>query len=1160
MFERRKNAMCRAIDNYGSANLSFVNSLPQNLRTAYNEITALPHFHVNAMLATCEGFRSHLWKWTRLTSDVKQSITSFFNQPLVMNGVEMRRVPKKMLTMIESNYAKEKFPNLTMEVKQVLCRNLGKEDCIIRWNILDKMDCQSVIMLNGTADDMDSILNFNDYTHWNRDTWAISFNYTVKKLKPRHFEEAPIDVVMDSMNTLSESCGNFSARTVDIITNRIVSNVESMSSIPGTVNDNLMNLLQECGADPSKFKRVYDDSVILSTMDVSHVSPRNAMKFIEDIPTFDPSTLTRAQIPRLINAMNRKQLRRLDVTEMEFALCDLCQTTFGRLQRRKKKVVTEVFRKKIPGLTNPQNLNATTAECMKCMIPYLPVSIFKNIPADVMTTMVSGNILKEMDITNREQARALLPLTKSLYNKANGGFTSENLRQMGPRVCLKALNATDFDAIPTDSYDLDLLNSFDESLREDISIGTRAIMNKLKRKFQTQLGTKKLLRSKFAQTISPADIESMPSADILDVMSSGSELLVSAKQSRTLMKKIKQESGSSGFDLQTIKDLGSVVCGFTVSDIANFAKDSTYVDILNAIANNHCPAQLRELHRLRKEYMDFDNIPAATLTADTTSATIGDISPQILLMHSKDELIKYGTQVCTDILGSIQSLDVKDLLTKAELQDLWNYFLACKGKQTTGTISQDDLDLAGNLLCGIASSDITRINTTAIETNIRMIDECTTLGKTERDAALSLYTTVKGITTGTQVKATTLIDLGTLATALPTNIIDTIPPEILAEGAPSSMEAIEIKKGFLHIRKKAGFKNDITSDEQADSDKLEKYFEAKCVTALETTSDTSRRRRRRRSTASLTCADMQLLGTSGLSALTTTQISNLADQEFIDCAETLGSVTGYSKAQKDALLVVATRATVWGGPASWLTTDIYNAGVICQAMTVAQINSLNLDLDTVSRLGQFDDWETLKKKAVFNRWLSQHKSGDSSTITSSELRSLGHITCGAETSHINSIQQSVYQGAVDSIGELTSCDGSQLQAFVALAKTAYGSDVTTWDATVITNVGTTIGELSASDIGSLSSLQIDVVDPNHVSYIPSSIFAGFTVDQIRSFSPAQAQSTSSSQRAVLTSAQLDALSTVASITWKAAGSGGSVVMTSWPVTGLIATLMLSYLL
>lgn len=62
--------------------------------------------------------------------------------------------------------------------------------------------------------------------------------------------------------------------------------------------------------------------------------------------------------------------------------------------------------------------------------------------------------------------------------------------------------------------------------------------------------------------------------------------------------------------------------------------------------------------------------------------------------------------------------------------------------------------------------------------------------------------------------------------------------------------------------------------------------------------------------ASLTCTDMTSIGASGLSALTTTQISNIQDQDFLDCAELLGSVTDWTVAQKEALVAVAKRSTV----------------------------------------------------------------------------------------------------------------------------------------------------------------------------------------------------------------------------------------------------------
>lgn len=49
-----------------------------------------------------------------------------------------------------------------------------------------------------------------------------------------------------------------------------------------------------------------------------------------------------------------------------------------------------------------------------------------------------------------------------------------------------------------------------------------------------------------------------------------------------------------------------------------------------------------------------------------------------------------------------------------------------------------------------------------------------------------------------------------------------------------------------------------------------------------------------------------------------------------------------------------------------------------------------------------------QKKALFDRWLTLEKSRAPGSITSSELRSLGHMTCGATASHILIVPHSVY--------------------------------------------------------------------------------------------------------------------------------------------------------
>ncbi|VDI19878.1 Hypothetical predicted protein [Mytilus galloprovincialis] len=284
------------------------------------------------------------------------------------------------------------------------------------------------------------------------------------------------------------------------------------------------------------------------------------------------------------------------------------------------------------------------------------------------------------------------------------------------------------------------------------------------------------------------------------------------------------------------------------------------------------------------------------------------------------------------------------------------------------------------------------------------------------------------------------------------------------------------------------------------------------------------------------------------------QINNLDDTEFTDCIDILGAVTDYSTDQIDALVTVGKRNTVCGDPTTWTATTVYSAGVIVQGLTVLEIGTLALDLDAVSKLGEYDGWTDAQKNALFERWLTLEKSDDASTITSSELQSLGHMTCGAETGHISVISHSVYSSAADAVSEVTSCSDGQLSSFITLAKSTYGSDITTWDSTTITNIGIVIGGLTNSDMSALSESQIDAIDSNHVSYIPSSTFAGLTTTQINTLSVSQAQSTTTDQKSALDSSQLSALSSVANTTF----SGCALMQMSWTFAVFLALLSIYF--
>ena len=65
------------------------------------------------------------------------------------------------------------------------------------------------------------------------------------------------------------------------------------------------------------------------------------------------------------------------------------------------------------------------------------------------------------------------------------------------------------------------------------------------------------------------------------------------------------------------------------------------------------------------------------------------------------------------------------------------------------------------------------------------------------------------------------------------------------------------------------------------------------------------------SASTLTCDDMQLLG-SGVTAMTTSQIEAVSDNDFIDCVQTLGGYSTWDSNQLLSLLTVATRTGVSG--------------------------------------------------------------------------------------------------------------------------------------------------------------------------------------------------------------------------------------------------------
>ena len=59
--------------------------------------------------------------------------------------------------------------------------------------------------------------------------------------------------------------------------------------------------------------------------------------------------------------------------------------------------------------------------------------------------------------------------------------------------------------------------------------------------------------------------------------------------------------------------------------------------------------------------------------------------------------------------------------------------------------------------------------------------------------------------------------------------------------------------------------------------------------------------------------------------------------------------------------------------------------------------------------GEPVSYSHLQLSAGFDRWLDLNKGSNSSSITSTELISLGHFACGASTTAIDLIDSTIYR-------------------------------------------------------------------------------------------------------------------------------------------------------
>ncbi|CAH1793468.1 unnamed protein product, partial [Owenia fusiformis] len=151
------------------------------------------------------------------------------------------------------------------------------------------------------------------------------------------------------------------------------------------------------------------------------------------------------------------------------------------------------------------------------------------------------------------------------------------------------------------------------------------------------------------------------------------------------------------------------------------------------------------------------------------------------------------------------------------------------------------------------------------------------------------------------------------------------------------------------------------------------------------------------------------------------------------------------------------------------------------------------------------------------KWITDVKGDDASSITFTELRLIGDLACGLDTDQIMEIDAESVINAVFELGSLESCSAQQKIEYTKtiLTTTEYQSSVTVWPNDAVTDLGHLIGGLPKDRLSDLTKEHLAEISPDVIKQVPPTQFAAFSKSQLEWFTFEQARSITDKQIDVL---------------------------------------------
>jgi len=299
----------------------------------------------------------------------------------------------------------------------------------------------------------------------------------------------------------------------------------------------------------------------------------------------------------------------------------------------------------------------------------------------------------------------------------------------------------------------------------------------------------------------------------------------------------------------------------------------------------------------------------------------------------------------------------------------------------------------------------------------------------------------------------------------------------------------------------------LNSTDQAALTSLITSFSTSLATQLFGTS--SRRKRATTVTANYTCSKLKQMG-KGVIALSTSQLAQIKQSEFVSCITSLGTITKWSTSQLSTLATLALKN--YGSTSNLTTQQITALNSIMQGFSATQLISLNFTSTTsINALGALNLWTADQLNALTTPLTKYITTYLNNNISSTFITAAGNLLCSLTTAQISSASNSSLKLAVGSPSKISiACPtvSTWYKIYRPLFKNSGVSKRSTTTTAVLTkssvsSLGTVIAGITVSDLSTLPASTISSISASAFSIMPADTVNSLTTAQLNGLSMSQ---------------------------------------------------------